>query len=500
MYSEEVRELLAEFNLQVDSNAPANTRGAILSLIASLHPDKTGGSFAGEAQKEKFDRAMKLRDLFDNEMSVSTQMVTIQQVTSLIEAIAKAQALTQVKDQPSEPKVQEQFRRSLKRKYAFPKITSALIATLCFTLFTFMGNFKNSPLYWLAVNIFTNSKKVEIINRINREGGRIKMRVADILQSDYTTSRSIPPGEILRVLWTSKLINRDDWPNAVPSTDSQDNTAWLEQNTAIGDIDLYSSDEQELFKPLEKITTQIEKALSPGVTALSSELKRRETSYPDLSEPKREKTGNFTFHFLDQSPYDLDDLLKELSSIQRRAQFINQNISELREGLPKAKKRALDSAEKDILLGLAVVTVFACCAFIVIWFRERSDQRWVEFVSSDEGLELVFTRLCTDKEIASRTPPKFQLSEFTQILAKKDVPRYLATALGEHLDGKELSQVASSLIARLKETKVINQVKAPTIQQWFEITAVDFTDADKTQGGSLQKGAGINAPEGRYKT
>ena len=109
---------------------------------------------------------------------------------------------------------------------------------------------------------------------------------------------------------------------------------------------------------------------------------------------------------------------------------------------------------------------------------------------------MVFSRLCADKGIASRTPPKFQLSEFTQIVAKKDVPQYLAPALGEHLDAKELRQVASSLIARLKETKVINQVKAPTIQQWFEITAVDFTDADTAQGGSLHKGASINVPEG----
>jgi len=113
MYSEEVRKLLNKLCLEVDETDYVSTRNAVLSLIVSLHPDKTGGDFADEHQKESFEHALKLRDLFDQEISAATQLIPIQQVSNLIETIAKLQNLPPAAEQSPQLKAQEQFRQKL---------------------------------------------------------------------------------------------------------------------------------------------------------------------------------------------------------------------------------------------------------------------------------------------------------------------------------------------------------------------------------------------------
>jgi hypothetical protein len=115
--------------------------------------------------------------------------------------------------------------------------------------------------------------------------------------------------------------------------------------------------------------------------------------------------------------------------------------------------------------------VLFCLVFLVTWARERSDERWVEYLSSDQGLQFVFERICADPRIMARNPPRFTLGELTAEISKKDVQAILSPIFGRRLDIRYLGQLSTLMMGRLADKKVIKHLDSMTIESWFEITA-----------------------------
>ena len=175
----------------------------------------------------------------------------------------------------------------------------------------------------------------------------------DLSRVTYNISPSFDYG-VFRKMRRMRLINIDDWPDVILLSNKQLTISWLEQNTAISDVDLYSSDEAELFKSLEKMNTQLEKSVSAGVKALSSEIDKRRVEPiirgQSSPRPNTAPQSDTTFNLSEFSEEELRDLYFVLAPVLREARAANQSISELREQLPKAKKRVLETADRRILL------------------------------------------------------------------------------------------------------------------------------------------------------
>lgn len=154
MYSHKINEWLNEFNIENDFNNPDKVRGQILSHIAGLHPDKTGGKFASHEQEENYLKLSKLLEEFDREISAATQMIPLIQAVSLFEALIKNQKSPPTRLAAEFDSAKEQYRRHAKRRYALPKFTSAIFASLCLILISLLGNFKNNPLYRFTVDYY----------------------------------------------------------------------------------------------------------------------------------------------------------------------------------------------------------------------------------------------------------------------------------------------------------------------------------------------------------
>jgi hypothetical protein len=158
MYTEGLVASLKKYGIEIGSNEPDKVRDAIRAAQTDIHPDKTGGEFSDEDQKEKFLTLQQLLEQFNHETTVASQLVPLHQVSGMMETVLKAQAeslMSAMKPQKADIEQQsatEQLRKRLKHKYALPKISSAVIASLCFALISLLSNFKGHPLYKATVN------------------------------------------------------------------------------------------------------------------------------------------------------------------------------------------------------------------------------------------------------------------------------------------------------------------------------------------------------------
>jgi hypothetical protein len=466
MISDELRNALLEQGFQPDLENPGEVRDAIKARLASLHPDKRGGQFVDKAQQDDFQHIKELLERFDQEITASTQMVPIQHVTSLVEILLKAQAASlattsSANTYSNNAAPTEDYRRHLKRKYAFPKLTSALFATLCFALFSLLGNFKGNHFYRRAVDYYVQDSKANIIAGMDKRTWDITSKWYGISASYGNTARLIEDfksGELSNDELHEAIVRdnffRDENKHTnelVEFEDIKDVVNTDVVNNMITDIDLFSATEPAFLASIKQKSDFLTKRMLADVESLRS------------SNPKNRSGSGMK-----------SSLITRVGYYQESVSSLDGLVKTTEDWLSKEKARALEQADGRIFRRLALLTILACSAFVLVWIRERSDEKWVEFLSSDEGLEVVLARLCANETVRSRPSPQFSLSEFTKAMGTKDTPRGLSFILGKYLDVKHLGQVSKLALNRLKERKVIAEIDVPTIQPWFEVKIQEY--------------------------
>jgi hypothetical protein len=460
MISDELRTALLESGIQADLENPGEVRDAIKAHLASLHPDKHGGQFVDKTQQDDFQHIKELLERFDQEVTASTQMVPIQQVTGLVEILLKAQAgslaTSFANTRSDNAAAAEDYRRHLKRKYAFPKITSALFAALCFALFSLLGNFKANHFYRRAVDYYVQDSKANIIGDMYKRTRDITSKWYGISASYGNTSQLIEDfksGEFTSEELRDEIVKddffHDENKNTKEIAELESIRELVVEDVAknmVTDIDLFSSSEPAFLASLKQKSDFLTKRMLADVESLRS------------SNPKSRSGSNIKSTLMTRVGY-YQESVSSLDGLAKRTE----------DWLSKEKTRALEQADGRIFRRLVLLTLLACTAFVLVWIRERSDEKWVEYLSSDEGLEVVLARLCANEAVMSRTSPQFSLSEFTKAIGTKDTPQGLSFILGKYLDTKHLGQVSKLALNRLKERKVIAEIDVQTIQPWFEV-------------------------------
>lgn len=442
MLSNELRDALEAVGVRPTPVDAVKTRDEIVARLASLHPDKIGGEFADDGQRSEFQQVQQVLERFDREVALSTQMIPIQHVSSLVEVLAKAQAMSLANARSNEASAMERFHRLLKRKYALPKITSALVASLCLALITLSGNFKGSPFYRIAVDYYAAEEKAWMT-------GEIKKRSSKIGRGEYDVAHRVAS-------YNSEYGGRIGWnfrrPERLSDASDVRMSIFIEEYTSpLRPIDLYSTEQTALFKSFEHLNAGL-------IKDITSRMDHIRTLSPETEGLAKKE-------------------IEALSELMREINLVNEEITETRDWLVEAKRATVNKAEWLIHKRLALLTILACGVFLLAWFRERSDESWIAYVSSDEGLEAVVSRLSSDEAINSREPARFTTAEFTEALGTKDVPTLLVPILGRRLDSRHLGQVSASLLAKLKDRNVIADHASPAlpaIQTWYEFKVVNL--------------------------
>ncbi|HXI22416.1 MAG TPA: hypothetical protein VNG71_00970 [Pyrinomonadaceae bacterium] len=464
--SDELRRDLESLGIEVEASDPESLRGVLVSRLAAFHPDKTGGQFVDEDQASNFGKVKKTLERLDRDFSLSSQLLPINQVAALVDVLARLQTPRNV-ESPTIPA--ERFKSYLKGKYALPKITSALVATVCLLLFSLLGSFRQNPLYKSVISLYLEDGASAWAHS---QAVILRAELTD-LESRETFSR-LSVG-MLRDLRLTKEADVDSvyrvYVSAFPFLSSRDvGTKTLEglyakvrpgqfdkelksQQSPTDEIDeeletgvhIFESTEPDFLRGIKAKSAKLNKQLASDATALNS----IDPKNPTL---KTVKT----------------DLNKFLTATQESLASFDASVKSSEEQVPRQKNAELNRADGRILRRLAALTALACGVFLFLWIRERSDERWVDFLSTDQGAEAILTRLCEDRTIVERQPPGFSLTEFTKIVATKDVPKMMLPIAGS-LDFKRLGDISHTLIDKLSRRKVIKERDTPSIQKWFDL-------------------------------
>jgi hypothetical protein len=465
MFSEELRRDLVNLGVEVDGSSPEGLRDAVIARLASLHPDKTGGQFRDEEQENSFRKVKGFLERLDSETSISSQLIPINHVVTLVDILSKLQASNSRGPELKQIEVSDRYKTYLKRKYALPKITSAIVAALCFALFSLLGNFRQNPLYRSAVDLYAQDSSANILKGTRKSA---KNLAAWWLDLDYRTRFAKREISIFQRTGSTRdpeyyvsgmHTAQDDYSRLADRRNQETMTgeidSLIERN--LTDINLFESTEPDFLFELKANSAQLAKDLTSTVATLNS-LNPKNTSAQDY----KASLGTF------------------LNEIQKSLTGFDSDIKASESQLTKQKTKAINQADGRILRRLALLTISACLAFVLLWMRERSDERWVEFLSSEQGVELVLTRLSANSNIMTREPPAFSLGEFTEIVRTKDVPAMLSPIVGNRLDVKQLGQISGFLLDKLKNKKVISERTTSALQTWFDVN-VDQDAASREQ-------------------
>lgn len=122
-------------------------RSELKKLVASLHPDRNGGSFLSEDQEAKFLRTKSAMDFLETYSQSSMAMIPVSQLPAVVSAVAQALALQNPNEVTS---LQTSYlidaRERIARHSVLPKIGSGVFAAITGFLVGFPDKFAKHPL------------------------------------------------------------------------------------------------------------------------------------------------------------------------------------------------------------------------------------------------------------------------------------------------------------------------------------------------------------------
>lgn len=470
MFSEQLKRDLIESHVEVDGKSPETLRNSVVAQLASFHPDKTGGQFLNEEQENNFARIKALLERVDHESSISTQLIPLHQVVTLVDVLSKLQTNNALGASPQFSDITDQYKNRIRRRYALPKITSALVAAVCFALFSLVGSFRQSPLYKFAFSLYVKDSGNDVYQWGKGQTETLTRQLDDLIDRHTFAQDEISKLQSPAVKSESSSVDSSDEPFPSLYDEYSRQRRFAEINASQGlpgnrnrgfNLNLLDSDEPSFLRETKSVSARLTTDVAASITRLGS-------INPLGTDAKKRKASLVVF----------------LTELQDSLATFDVEVKSSEEDLSRHKRAVINEIDGRLLLRLAILTGLACLVFLLLWIRERSDERWVDFLSSEEGAELVLDRLCANSNIMARQPPGFSLTEFTKVVGAKDVPMVLSPFVGSTLDLKRLGQISSFLLDRLKDKKVVSERKTSALRSWFDVHIEKVTPAGEDSSAS----------------
>ena len=141
-----VEDVAKEFGVTLDQAGDDGVRSELRRIMATLHPDKHGGNFASDSDKEKYLRAQKAVEFLDATKD-SLAMISVSQLPAIVTAVAQAlSSQTQSDPQVARAAVLAEARSYISSRFILPKIGSGLFAGLIGLLVAFSDRFAEHPI------------------------------------------------------------------------------------------------------------------------------------------------------------------------------------------------------------------------------------------------------------------------------------------------------------------------------------------------------------------
>lgn len=140
-------EIAAEFGFEQYASDTDSLRTELKKLVASLHPDRNGGSFASEVDETKFLRAKNAMDFLDAHSQSAMAMIPVAQLPAVVSAVAQALSLRTPGELISlQSSYMVDARQRISRQLFLPKLGSGVFAAITGFLVAFPDKFEKHPL------------------------------------------------------------------------------------------------------------------------------------------------------------------------------------------------------------------------------------------------------------------------------------------------------------------------------------------------------------------
>lgn len=115
--------------------------------LATLHPDKSGGSFSSKENEAEYNRVASAYEFVTQASRESHALIPITQLPAIIKAVRDAQ-LTPAESHISQlhTECRSEMRSQATTRYVLPRIGSGMFAAICVFLFTFSTSFAEHPI------------------------------------------------------------------------------------------------------------------------------------------------------------------------------------------------------------------------------------------------------------------------------------------------------------------------------------------------------------------
>lgn len=140
------QEIVDYFGLEAAPDDYEALSQELRARISDFHPDKSGGEFVSSDRKTEYDHIKTARDFVSNRERSSKDLVAIDQLPALLNAMQLAQnAQAQGNDRQIRAEVRDENRQDLHSRYVAPRVGSGVFAAITGALFTFSESLADHP-------------------------------------------------------------------------------------------------------------------------------------------------------------------------------------------------------------------------------------------------------------------------------------------------------------------------------------------------------------------
>ena len=135
-------EIAAEFGLDL-SASDEELRSELRTVRGLMHPDKNGGVFQSETDKQSYLRAISAMEFLDSPSESAMALIPVTQLPAIVSAIAQAMAVPGYAQlQAMERAYVVDAHARISQQFLLPKVGSSVFAAITGFLVAFPGNFE----------------------------------------------------------------------------------------------------------------------------------------------------------------------------------------------------------------------------------------------------------------------------------------------------------------------------------------------------------------------
>ena len=501
-----VRELLNDLGIDKEPLDLKGIEHEIRARLGRVHPDATGGVAETRQQNEEF---LRLRDALIFVKAARDHLSAPAVRPSSAETSTVQQTrLTLSLEQETEA-VEKRVSNSVKKAYAIPRLTSLALWTIASAVLAFSQALDRHPLYLAATRglfeTYRNSRLANLKKEISELEGLVNgFRLASNWDNDPSLVlitvldylRATSPSAVLTLengeSWRVRLLLDENigdlaqrygldvvgaplFDLVVPSAEDPFRrcvvvleTVFVEAVRSRHDVTDSSSGEAAASSS-SSLPTVIgvshylfdEVSGSEDVSLLNTCTRPRTTAFSNTPDAVAVQTG---LRVLDAS-LSGDAAIK--TSSDKSARILAQLdalTTSTRQRFEKVDADARSDVNNTILRLLAPLWLLLSATFLAVWFRERSDLRWMEYVTTEDGLTQVAKSLV---DVAAGG--KVSSAQLSKIVRSKDLPRGSSLLFGRYLNTPKFSETVDMVAKQLIARGAISRIDVPDVQRWYEI-------------------------------